>query len=40
MKDILDCNVEAGFQLKYEQELIIKIAAGIVTETKAVDCNW
>lgn len=38
--ELLDCNVEAGFQLKYEQELIIKIAAGIVTETKAVDCNW
>lgn len=38
--DLLDCNVEAGFQLKYEQELSIKFAAGVVTETKAVDCNW
>ncbi len=38
--ELLDCNVELGFQLKYEQELIIKITDGVVTETKVVDCNW
>lgn len=35
--DLLDCNIELGFKLTYEQELHLTIEQGMVTQSALVD---